>query len=404
VVSFDARVEHVGSLLRPGYLRAARESYAQGEITPGELRAAEDRAVREVVAMQVGVGLPVINDGEMRRESFQSELTAACDGFSGVNIDAWLWGDWHSEQVGDASIERPAALAVVAPLRKRRNLAAEEFTFLRACTEPSTTDHLAPAPQAAGPRADQPVAALPTTEPPRIATRKVTLPSPSLFANLWSPELSVGAYPSLDSFLADVTGVLIDEVRELVRLGCEHIQLDAPHYPLLIDPQWRAFYEQRGWSLERWLAAGIELDNAVIDAGRPATFGFHLCRGNQLSRWLVSGGYDPIAGPIFGGIKADRLLLEYDDERSGSFQALRLVPDDKVVVLGLVTTKTSALEPADTLIARLTQASELIDVDRLAISPQCGFATSVAGNAITEEAQRAKLALLVSTAADFFGG
>jgi 5-methyltetrahydropteroyltriglutamate--homocysteine methyltransferase len=375
VVSFVARVEHVGSLLRPGYLRAARESYAQGEITPGELKVAEDRAVREVVAMQVGVGLPVINDGEMRRESFQSELTAACDGFSGVNIDAWLWGDWHSEQVGDASIERPAALAVVAPLRKRRNLAAEEFTFLRACTEPST-----------------------------LAARKVTLPSPSLFANLWSPELSAGAYPSLDSFLADVTGVLIDEVRELVRLGCEHIQLDAPHYPLLIDPQWRAFYEQRGWSLERWLAAGIELDNAVIDAGRPATFGFHLCRGNQLSRWLVSGGYDPIAGPIFGGIKADRLLLEYDDERSGSFEALRLVPDDKVVVLGLVTTKTSALEPANTLIARLRQASELIDADRLAISPQCGFATSVAGNAITEEAQRAKLALLVSTAADFFGG
>ena len=159
--------------------------------------------------------------------------------------------------------------------------------------------------------------------------------------------------------------------------------------------------ELRVATLKRY---GIELDNAVIDAGRPATFGFHLCRGNQLSRWLVSGGYDPIAGPIFSGIKADRLLLEYDDERSGSFGALRLVPDDKVVVLGLVTTKTSALEPAATLVARLRQASELIDAGRLAISPQCGFATSVAGNAITEEAQRAKLQLLVQTAAEFFGG
>ena len=135
----------------------------------------------------------------------------------------------------------------------------------------------------------------------------------------------------------------------------------------------------------------------MIDAGRPATFGFHLCRGNQLSRWLVAGEYDPIAGPIFGGVRADRLLLEYDDERSGSFDALRLVPDDKTVVLGLVTTKTSQLESAAELEARLTQeATALIDKERLAISPQCGFATSVEGNAITEDAERAKLALLVS--------
>jgi len=363
-----ARVEHVGSLLRPQYLREARAARATGDLGPAELKAAEDRAVREVVAMQEEVGLPVVNDGEQRRESFQSELAAACDGFRGVNLDAWLWGAWHSAEVGDATIERPAELAVVAPLRKRRSLAAEEFTFLRACS----TRQL-----------------------------KVTLPSPSLFANLWSPERSTAAYPTLDSFLADVVEVLADEVRELVRLGCRYLQLDAPHYPLLIDPQWRAFYEARGWPLERWLSYGIELDNAVIEAGRPATFGFHLCRGNQLSRWLVSGGYDPIAGPIFGGIAADRLLLEYDDERSGSFEALRLVPDDKLVVLGLVTTKTSELEPLSELGGRIRQASALIDAERLAISPQCGFATSVGGNAITPQAQRAKLALLVQAAAEF---
>jgi 5-methyltetrahydropteroyltriglutamate--homocysteine methyltransferase len=369
-VTVDARVEHVGSLLRPQSLREARDACAAGELTPAGLKAAEDRAVREVVAMQEEIGLPVVGDGEMRRESFQSELTAACDGFAGVDASAWLWGAWHSAEVGDVTIARPADLAVIAAVHKRRNLAAEEFTFLRACTNRQV---------------------------------KVTLPSPSLFANLWSPERSVAAYPTLDAFLADVVQVLCEEVAELVRLGCTYIQLDAPHYPLLIDPVWRAFYEDRGWPLERWLGYGIELDNAVIDAGRPATFGFHLCRGNQLSRWLVSGGYDAIAAPVFGKVHADRLLLEYDDERSGTFDPLRLVPGGKVVVLGLVTTKTSRVEQLDQIGARLSQARSVLGADRLALSPQCGFATSVAGNAITPQAQRAKLALLIRAAGEFLG-
>jgi len=370
-VTVTARVEHVGSLLRPEYLREARAAYVAGNLSPAEFKALEDRAVRDVVALQDELDLPVVGDGEMRRESFQAELTAACDGFSGVSLDAWLWGSWHSDQVGDATIARPADLAVTAPLRKRRNLAAEEFTFMRACTDRQI---------------------------------KVTLPSPTLFANLWSPERSAAAYPTLDAFMADVVQVLRDEVAELVRLGCGYIQLDAPHYPLLVDPAWQEFYESRGWPLERWLSYGIELDNAVIEAGRPATFGFHLCRGNQLSRWLVAGGYEPIAGPIFGGVRADRLLLEYDDERSGTFDPLRLVPDDKIIVLGLVTTKSSRVEPAAEIEARLRQAADLVGLGRLAVSPQCGFATSAAGNAITPQAQRAKLALLAEIASDLLGG
>lgn len=360
-MTVTARVEHIGSLLRPSYLREARAAQARGESTPAEFKAAEDRAVREVVALQEELDLAVVNDGEMRRESFQAELAAACDGFSGVSLDAWLWGSWHSDVVGDSTTERPADLAVTTPLRKHRNLAAEEFTFVRGCSSRQV---------------------------------KVTLPSPSLFANLWSPEKSAGAYQSLDAFMADVVQVMCEEVRELVRLGCSYIQLDAPHYPLLIDPFWRAFYESRGWPVQRWLSYGIELDNAVIDAGRPATFGFHLCRGNQLSRWLVSGGYEPIAAPVFATIRADRLLLEYDDDRSGSFDPLRLVPADKIVVLGLVTTKTSRVETAHEITGRLQQASTRIGAERLAISPQCGFATSAAGNDITPEAQRAKLAVL----------
>jgi 5-methyltetrahydropteroyltriglutamate--homocysteine methyltransferase len=370
-MTVTARVEHVGSPLRPAYLLGARTGYASGELTPAEFKAIEDRAVREAVALQEAVDLPVVGDGEMRRESFQAELTAACDGFTGVSLDAWLWGQWHSDEVGDATIERPAELAVTAPLRKRRNLAAEEFTFLRGCTDRQV---------------------------------KITLPSPTLFANLWSPERSTGAYPTLDAFMTDVVEVMRDEVAELVRLGCSYIQLDAPHYPLLIDPAWRAFYEARGWLVQRWLSYGLELDNAVIDAGRPATFGFHLCRGNQLSRWLVAGGYEPIAGPVFSGVHADRLLLEYDDERSGSFDALGLVPDDKTVVLGLVTTKTSRVEPEAEIADRVRQAAARTGFARLAVSPQCGFATSSAGNAITAEAQRAKLAMLVRIARDLLDG
>jgi 5-methyltetrahydropteroyltriglutamate--homocysteine methyltransferase len=369
-MTVTARVEHVGSLLRPASLLDARGALARGELEPADFKAIEDRAVRDVVRMQEEVGLPVVNDGELRRESFQAELAAACDGFTGAGLDAWLWGSWHSADVGDATIERPPDLAVTATLHKRRNLAAEEFTFLRGCT---------------GRQA------------------KVTLPSPTLFANLWSPEISESAYPSLDAFLADVTEILRAEVRELVRLGCGYIQLDAPHYPLLVDPTWRAFYEARGWPMRRWLSYGIELDNAVIEAGRPATFAFHLCRGNQLSRWLVAGDYEPIAGPIFGGIDADRLLLEYDDERSGSFDALRLVPDHKAVVLGLVTTKTSRLESAADLASRISQASDRVGIERLAVSPQCGFATSSAGNAITPQAQRAKLELLVRISQELLG-
>jgi 5-methyltetrahydropteroyltriglutamate--homocysteine methyltransferase len=364
-----ARVEHVGSLLRPVFLQEARTARAVEEISPAGFKAAEDRAVREVIAWQEEIGLPVVTDGELRRDSFQAELTAACDGFAGVSLDAWLWGDWHSAEVGDASTRRPEGLAVVRRLRKRRNLAAEEFTFVRACTS---------------------------------RTAKVTLPSPSLLANLWSPELSTGAYRTLDDFMADVVEVLCDEVRELVRLGCGYIQLDAPHYPLLLDPGWQAFYEERGWPLQRWLSYGIELDNAVIAAGRPATFGFHLCRGNQLGRWLVAGDYEPIAGPVFSGVQADRLLLEYDDERSGGFDPLRLVPDGKVIVLGLVTTKNSRVERPEDLVARLRLASSVAGQDRLAVSPQCGFATSAAGNPVTEQAQRAKLSVLVEVAHDFF--
>ena len=350
----------MGSLLRPPELLEAR-----GSSDAAALKAAEDTAIREVVAMQEEVGLEVVTDGEYRRESFQSELTAAVDGFDGVSIDAWLWGEWHSDELGDKTVERPEQMAVVRPLERRRSLAAEEFTFLRAVTD-------------------------------RVG--KVTLPSPSLFANLWDAERSHEAYPSFDDFMGAVADIFIAEVRELARLGCTYVQLDAPHYPLLIDPKWREFYEARGWSAESWIGYGAELDNAVIEAAPDVTFGFHLCKGNQDSRWLVAGGYGDIAKPVFEGVRAHRLLLEYDDERSGGFEPLSLVPDDRVVVLGLVTTKTARLEDEDQLVARVEEAARVVDRDRLAVSPQCGFSTSVVGNALGLADQRAKLELCVRVA------
>ena len=360
-----ARADHVGSLLRPPELLRAREARSAGRLDSAGLKAAEDSAIRAAVRMQEEAGLAVVTDGELRRESFQSELTAAVSGFEGVSIDAWLWGEWHSEALGDKMVDRPEEMAVVAPLEQRRSLAAEEATFLRSITD---------------------------------RTAKVTLPSPSLFANLWSPERSRDAYPEFDDFMAGVTAIFVKEVRELERLGVRYVQLDAPHYPLLIDPVWRAFYEARGWSAETWIAYGAEADNALIDAAPSVTFGFHLCRGNQDSRWLVRGAYDAIAAPVFEAVRAHRFLLEYDDERSGGFEPLALVPDDRMVVLGLVTTKDGTLEDEEELVARIAEAADVVGLDRLALGNQCGFSTSVVGNALSMDEQRAKLELIARVA------
>ena len=367
-----AHTDVVGSLLRPPELLAARERWEQGELPAHEFKAIEDAAVDAAVRLQEDAGIDVATDGEMRRLSFQSGLPDAVDGFGDVPLEAYLWGEWHGdESVGDDHTQRPARLGVKEKLRRRRHIAAEELTYLRGTV--------------------------------RTATPKVTLTSPSLYANLWSPDVSRDAYPTLDDFLADVVDLLCDEVRELARLGATYLQLDAPHYPLLIDPATRAFYESQGWSVERWLERGIEMDNAVIAAAPGVTFGFHLCRGNQHSRWLVSGGYDPIASTVFRKVAADRLLLEYDDERSGGFEPLAEVPDSKMVVLGLVTTKSPRPETEQELEARTREAAHHVDLERLAISPQCGFATSIGGNALTMEDQRHKLVTIGRVADTIWG-
>lgn len=360
-----AHTDVVGSLLRPPRLLEAQTKFASGDLTPSEFKRIEDRAVDDAIRLQEEVGLEVVTDGEMRRLSFQSQMTAAVEGFGEWDLNAFLWGEWQSDELGEMVIERPP-IAVVGKLRRKRFLSAEEFTYARGRTN-------------------------------RVL--KVTLPSPSLFANFWDPTRSSGAYRCLEDFLGDVAEILREEVEELVRLGATYIQLDAPHYPLLIDPRYRDFYESRGWPAERWLDIGLELDNLVIGHHPHLTFGFHLCRGNQASRWLVAGGYDWLASRIFPRIRAQRLLLEYDDPRSGTFEPLAEVPEEKMVVLGLVTTKTPRRETIEELAGRIHEASAFVPLERLALSPQCGFATSIIGNALLLDDQRAKLRLIAETVA-----
>src|SRR5262249_22752524 len=322
--------DHIGSLLRPPELVSGREDAASGRISHARFKVIEDRAVEDAIRLQESVGLPVVTDGEQRRLSFQSEFAESVSGLGDWNLNAFLWGDWRGDSatVGNWTIERPAGLGVVEKLRRRRHVSVEEFVFLRARTT-------------------------------RI--RKITLPSPSLWANFWSAQRSRAAYPTLENSLADVVDILREDIAELVRLGATHIQLDAPHYALLLDPATRSFYESQGWSLER----GIEMDNAVIGDFPGVTFGFHVCRGNQHSRWLARGAYERIARTVFRHILAQRLLLEYDDVRSGSFEPLREVPEDKVVVLGLITTKRPRLEPMDEVESRIREASRFVPLERL---------------------------------------
>jgi len=364
-----AHTDVVGSLLRPPELIKALQLRSKGEITPPEFKRIEDAAVVAALRLQEGAGLEVVTDGEMRRLSFQSQVTEAVSGFSEWDLNAFLWGDWHSHDHGEKSIDRPP-IAVLEPLRRRRSLSTEEFTYTRGRTD---------------------------------RTVKVTIPSPSLFANFWDPERSTGAYRNAEEYLGVVAELLREDVDELVSLGCTYIQIDAPHYTLLIDPKYREFYARRGRPAEQWLDFGMELDNLVIGNRPGVNFAFHLCRGNQSSRWLVEGGYDQIASKIFKGIKADRLMLEYDDERSGSFEALAEVPENKTAVLGLVTTKSPRRETVEGLRARIIEASKFCPLDRLAISPQCGFASSIEGNALGADDQRAKLYTLSKTASLVWG-
>jgi 5-methyltetrahydropteroyltriglutamate--homocysteine methyltransferase len=352
------RSDVVGSLLRPPFLVQAREAVAAGRLTP-----VEDRAVDEAVRLQEEVGLDVVTDGELRRYAFFGHLVEALEGFD--KLGGWAI-PFHDEQGGELVFKRPV---VVDRLRWRRGMCGEEFAYLRARTTTSA---------------------------------KVTLISAQQAAAYYDPRKSAGAYPTRDAYLADVVDVTRREIEELVRLGCTYVQIDAPQYAALLDPALREGYRQRGSDPDRLIDACIEMDNAAIGRHPGVTFGLHICRGNNQSMFYASGGYEPIAR-VFSRSRFQRFLLEYDDERSGGFEPLRAMPEDREVVLGLVTTKKPRLESVDELKRRIDEAAKIVPLDRLALSPQCGFASTMEGNRITAEAQREKLHRVVETARAVWG-
>jgi 5-methyltetrahydropteroyltriglutamate--homocysteine methyltransferase len=355
--------EVIGSLLRPPYLHQARQQLEAGAISAAEFKAIEDRAVDEAIALQEEAGIEVITDGEQRRYAFFGHLIEALDGFD-------KYGGWaipfRDESGEELVMRRPV---VVDRLRWRRNMCSEEWVYLRARK------------QHAG---------------------KVTMISAQQAAAYYDPEKSKGAYPTLDAYLADIVDISRREVEELIRLGCTYIQIDAPQYAALLDPQIREGYRQRGNDPEKLIDRCIELDNAIIDGHPGITFGIHICRGNNQSKFYASGDYGPIAR-IFQKTHFQRFLLEYDDERSGGFEPLRYMPEDRFVVLGLVTTKKPQLESRDELRRRIEEATRYIPLERLALSPQCGFASTIEGNRLSLEDQRRKLELVASVAHEVWG-
>lgn len=356
------RAENVGSLLRPSYLLEAREALRSGSLSPHDYKRVEDRAVDEAIALQRACGLDVLSDGEARRLVFTGSLIDAVEGIEGPPPPPTTWhGD---EAYGTEDLTRTVAQhSVSAKLRRVRSVATEEFTYLRA-------------------RTDQPA--------------KATLPSPLMLGKWWNPETSTDAYADPFDAFADATDILKDEVRELARLGCTYVQIDATDIATLADPAVAEQYDRLGIGADRMLGEGIELLDAIPDAADgDVTFAIHLCKGNSEGRYIASGTYDAIADRVFPRLKGyDVLLLEYDDARSGRFEPLGKTLDHHVVVLGLVSSKNPALEDDDDVARRIDQAAAFAPLDRLAVSCQCGFASTARGNKITPAIQRQKLELV----------
>lgn len=357
------RSDIVGSLLRPAYLKVARKEHEAGRLSDADFKRLEDRAVDEAVALQLRAGLNVLTDGEMRRYAFYGHLTDAVQGFD--KVGGWSIA-FRNEKGEEFSHPRPV---VVSKLRRKRPMCAEEYTYLRA-----RTDHPA----------------------------KTTLLSAQQAAAYYDAKKSSGAYPTVDAYLADLVDLLRDEVAELIRLGCTYIQVDSPQYAALIDSKIREGYRQRGNDPDRLLDLSIEMDNAVIGGHPNVIFGLHLCRGNNQSMFYASGDYAPIA-KVFQKTKFQRFLLEFDDERSGGFEPLTQVPADRSVVLGLISTKKASLENKDEVKSRILDAEKVVPLERLALSPQCGFASTIAGNLLSEAEQEAKLRLVAETASEVWG-
>ena len=359
------RADHVGSLLRPQELLDARKNPG---ITREQLAAVEDRHILDVLKRQKDAGLAIFTDGELRRASFMSDFYESVEGLGTEYEVARTWKGAPTGVGAARGIGAPGA-AVVSRLRQTKRLTRHEVDFLK------------------------------RHAPGDI---KITLPTANQFpAIAYKRGLSERAYPTYSEFLWDIVPIMKAEIQALIDEGIKYIQIDAPRYSYYIDPKWRQYIrDEMGLDPEAALDEAIRVDNACLEGARRdgVILAIHLCRGNNRSQWYAEGGYDPIAERLFSQLDVDLFLLEYESERSGTFEALRFVPRTKAVVLGLVSSKMPQLEPQDQLIRRIEEASRYVPLEKLAISPQCGFASTMEGNLLSEDDQWRKLALVVETA------
>jgi 5-methyltetrahydropteroyltriglutamate--homocysteine methyltransferase len=357
------RAETVGSFLRPHYLLAARQDFSAGRISAAALRDIEDRAIREIARFQGDLGFRIVTDGEFRRENWWIDFIAKLDG---VEITA------GSSAVAFDKSYVPKNVRTSGKLRVDGPITVSDYAFVAGATH---------------------------------GAAKVTIPSPTrMHFHGGRYAVSREAYPDIEEFFADIARIYQREIASLEAAGCRYVQIDDPLLTYFLSPKLRADVVAEGEDPDRRLARYLELVNQCIATRRPGTIiGIHLCRGNARSEWISEGTYEGIAEACFGTLAVDRFLLEFDDPRSGSFEPLRFMPKDKHVVLGLITTKTPALENNDAVKRRLEDATRFVALDRLAISPQCGFASVVEGNKITEADQRKKLELVVEIAREVWG-
>jgi 5-methyltetrahydropteroyltriglutamate--homocysteine methyltransferase len=363
------RADHVGSLLRPPQLLQARERFKKNELSAAELRAVEDTAIRDVVKMQEDLGLQGVTDGEFRRSSWHMDFLYQLGGATKV-LDNNLKVQFHNDK-GDIEFT-PAALRVTGKVELRKTIFGDDFTYLKSVTK---------------------------------ATPKLTIPSPSMIHYRGGRSaIDETVYPDMKDFWRDLSGAYADEIENLGKLGCTYLQLDDTSLAYLNDPSQREHMAHIGGDAENQHLVYIDLINAAL-AKKPAdmTVCTHLCRGNFRSSWVAAGGYDHVADALFGLLNVDGFFLEYDDERSGGFEPLRFVPKGKMVILGLVTSKRGELETKDALKRRIDEAARFVPLDQLCLSPQCGFSSTVEGNAITSADQAAKLRLVVDTVRDVWG-
>ena len=365
------RADHVGSLLRPESVHEARRAHQEGRLDAEELRAVEDRAILDAIERQRAAGVSVYTDGEFRRTGFQNDLIEAVDGFVMPKRPAVV-RVWQGP--GGVPTEQGTRQVVGAKLRQVRGLTENQRGFLQ--------EH-APGPV------------------------KMTLPSPSQFPAIsFQYGLSDRFYPTRSDLLWEIAGFIKAEIATLLDAGVDYIQIDAPRYSYYVDPRWREHLRGLGEDPDAMFEEAVNADNFCLEgAQRPgATIAMHICRGNNQSKWYAEGGYEAIAERLFGSLAVDRFLLEYDTERAGTFEPLRHMPDDEMVVLGLVSSKESTVETRDYLLERIEEASGYVSVDRLALSPQCGFASTAAGNLLTEDDQWRKLELVAEVAGEVWGG